>query len=203
MRNNPLRQIARLHRLMCVSNRSGGVARIGFILLAILITIADCPATYAQPASDFDQYGNNWSTPTGMPTYTPANANRTSGFRDYLNFLAGAAIGTQTGPTVYVGNYGGVEEPDTDDNTFTFVRLTDDIDEDGVIGQGFIVSPDGNIIQTFTDFDDLHTFNIAFDQITMERRGGFRSFDIGSVYWLYEEEVVDPDANASRAGNRE
>ena len=32
------------------------------------------------------------------------------GFRDYLNFLAGAAIGTQAGPVMYVGNYGGLDE---------------------------------------------------------------------------------------------
>ena len=38
------------------------------------------------------------------------------GFRDYLNFLAGAAIGTQVGPVAYVGNYGGVREPDVDDD---------------------------------------------------------------------------------------
>ena len=38
------------------------------------------------------------------------------GFRDYLNFLADAAIGTQVGPVAYVGNYGGLHEDDIDDD---------------------------------------------------------------------------------------
>ncbi len=87
------------------------------------------------------------------------------GFRDYLNFLAGAAIGTQVGPMAYVGNYGATAEVDIDDPTITFFRLADDIDEDGIPGAGFIVDADGNIVLIFTDFEDLHEFNIFFDNV--------------------------------------
>ena len=48
-------------------------------------------------------FGNvhvNFATPAGY----------LQGFRDYLNYLAGAAIGTQVGPVAYVGNYGGTQE---------------------------------------------------------------------------------------------
>ena len=49
----------------------------------------------------------NFETPAGY----------LQGFRDYLNFLAGAAIGTQVGPVAYVGNYGGVSRnPTLDDD---------------------------------------------------------------------------------------
>lgn len=84
------------------------------------------------------------------------------GFRDYLNFLAGAITGTQVGPIVYVGNYGEVQEPDIDDDTINFIRLTDDIDEDLIPGAAILVDEDGDIVGVLTDFDDLHEFNIAF-----------------------------------------
>jgi Putative beta barrel porin-7 (BBP7) len=93
------------------------------------------------------------------------------GFRDYLNFLAGATIGTQVGPVAYVGNYGGTIEPNTDNNgQITFVRLTDDIDEDGIPGAIIVIDPVTGLVSTITDFDDLHTFNIAFDQIQVRSR---------------------------------
>ncbi len=86
-----------------------------------------------------------------------------TGFRDYLNVLAGAAIGTQVGPMAYVGNYGASTEDD--EPPIDFFRLADDIDEDGIFGTGFIVDADGNIILIFTDFEDLHEFNIFFDSV--------------------------------------
>jgi hypothetical protein len=91
----------------------------------------------------------------------------TLGFRDYLNFLAGAAIGTQVGPIAYVGNYGASTEAGVDDDDIEFFRLTDDLDEDGVPGAGFIIDVDGNIVLFFTDFDDLHQFNIFFNSVTI------------------------------------
>lgn len=87
------------------------------------------------------------------------------GFRDYLNFLVGAQIGTQGGPYLYVGNYGGSTE--TDDADFDFFRLTDDLDEDLIPGAAIIVDEDDNIIAIVTDFDDLHRFNIFFDNVTV------------------------------------
>ena len=62
------------------------------------------------------------------------------GFRDYFNILAGAEIGTQGGPMLYVGNYGASAEGRHDD-PHQFFRLADDIDEDGIAGSGFIVDP--------------------------------------------------------------
>jgi hypothetical protein len=87
------------------------------------------------------------------------------GFRDYLNLNAGAGIGTQGGPLLYVGNYGASTEDD--DVPIDFFRLADDLDEDLVNGAGFIVDADGNIVLIFTDFDDLHKFDIFFDNVTV------------------------------------
>jgi hypothetical protein len=87
------------------------------------------------------------------------------GFRDYLNFLAGALLGTQGGPMLYVGNYGGVQEPE--DFPIPFFRLADDIDGDGNIGAGFLIDPVTGEIIFFTDFDDLHEFNIFFNNVTV------------------------------------
>ncbi len=74
---------------------------------------------------------------------------------------------------MYVGNYGGEQEPGTDNDdtvTYTFFRLTDDIDEDGIFGSIIIVDPVTGQLTTMTDFDDLHTFNIAFDQVVVRTR---------------------------------
>jgi hypothetical protein len=85
------------------------------------------------------------------------------GFRDYLNFLAGATIGTQAGPMMYVGNYSASQEDD--EIPFQVFRIADDIDEDGIPGAGIILNADGDPILFFTDFDDLHLFNIFFDNV--------------------------------------
>lgn len=87
------------------------------------------------------------------------------GFRDYLNEFAGAAIGTQVGPIAYVGNYGASAEDD--EFPFDFFRLTDDLDEDLNSGIIIFVDADGNVIGIGTDFDDLHQFNIYFDNVTV------------------------------------
>jgi hypothetical protein len=88
-----------------------------------------------------------------------------TGFRDYLNLLAGAALGTQVGPMAYVGNYGASQEDD--ELPVDFFRITDDINENGFFGVGFVLDPDGNVILVFTDFGDLHEFNIFFDNVTI------------------------------------
>ena len=65
---------------------------------------------------------------------------------------------------LYVGNYGR-HQPKMTTTPIRFFRLADDIDEDGIPGAGFILDPDGNLILLFTDFDDLHKFNIFFDNV--------------------------------------
>jgi hypothetical protein len=89
------------------------------------------------------------------------------GFRDYLNYLTDAAIGTQVGPIAYVGNYGAVLEPEGDDEDIDipFFRLTDDINQNGVPGSIVIIDPVTGLLTTLTDFGDLHQFNIAFDRV--------------------------------------
>jgi hypothetical protein len=113
------------------------------------------------PTADGDLRAFGWGS---VPILFETPPGYLVGFRDYLNILAGAAIGTQGGPMLYVGNYGATSEAD-DDEDIPFFRLADDIDEDGTPGAGFVLDPDGNIILLFTDFDDLHTFNVFFDSV--------------------------------------
>ncbi len=89
------------------------------------------------------------------------------GFRDYLNFLAGALLGTQVGPLAYVGNYGASPEAVFDDDTITVFRLTDDIDQDGIPGAFFVFDEETGEVSFITDFDDLHQFNIFFYNVTV------------------------------------
>ncbi len=93
------------------------------------------------------------------------------GFRDYLTNVVGAEGGTVGGPFLYIGNYGMTVfvEPLTIDEGATF-RRADDLDEDGIWGAVAIVDEDDNIIGFITDFDDLHTFNIYFDNVLIQNR---------------------------------
>lgn len=88
------------------------------------------------------------------------------GFRDYLNTI-GAEQGTVAGPTMYVGNYGNptFDEGGGDDSD-TF-RRADNLNGNDTWGSGFVLDPDGNIVGIFTDFGDMHEFNIFFDNVTV------------------------------------
>ncbi len=145
------------------------------------------------PLGDFFAlgFGNvhvNFDTPAGYLL----------GFRDYLNFLAGAAIGTQVGPVAFVGNFGGLTEPDIDDDdgTFDFIRLTDDIDEDGIPGAVIIIDPVTGGLTTLTDFDDLHQFNIAFDQVIVRTRA-----KINGVEAMWTHELTNRHMQAKHQNN--
>jgi Putative beta barrel porin-7 (BBP7) len=131
----------------------------------------------------------NFATPTGFLL----------GFRDYLNFLAEAQIGTQTGPIFYVGNYGGLLEgtADTANPTITFFRLTDDIDGDLIPGSGFILDAMGNAILEFTDFDDLHEFNVAFDQVVLRT-----TTETNGVEAMWTHELDNRHYQAQHQNNR-
>ena len=110
------------------------------------------------------------------------------GFRDYLNRLEGAFIGTQGGPILYVGNYGGLLEPNQDGGTVTrpFFRIVDDLNENGVEGTIVVITigPDGlPLLTTITDFGDLHQFNVAFDQVQVRTRTKMNGVE---AMWTHE-----------------
>ncbi len=117
-------------------------------------------ATAAQAGADLRAFGFG-----SVPVLFNTTPNYLRGFRDYLNYLGEAALGTQVGPVVYVGNYGASTEDD--ETPIEFYRLTDDIDHDMWPGTGFVFDIDGNVIGIFNDFDDLHDFNVFFDSITV------------------------------------
>lgn len=94
------------------------------------------------------------------------------GFRDYVNYLGEASTGTQAGPMLYVGNYGLTTEPGTGNTTTTipFFRLADDLNGNGVLGSGLIIDPVTGLLGYFMDFDDLHKFDIFFDNVFVRAR---------------------------------
>ena len=119
------------------------------------------------------------------------------GFRDYLQNIFGAQLGTVAGPIAYVGNFGfdNGDALDTDDDVNGIARFTDDINGNGINGSTFVfVDLDGDGVfdddETFlgilTDFGDLHRFNVAFDRVTVrnstETKGIelMRSLDLGN-----------------------
>src|SRR5688572_11923508 len=104
------------------------------------------------PGVDFRAFG--WGS---VPILFETPPGYLLGFRDYLNFLSDAFIGTQAGPMMYVGNYSGQNEVDVDDD-IPFFRIADDLDEDGIAGAELVIviGPDGIArLATVRDFDDL------------------------------------------------
>ncbi len=119
------------------------------------------------------------------------------GFRDYLNYLAGATLGTQVGPVAYVGNYGATTEPNTNNQgQITFIRLTDDINENGIPGALIIVDPVTGALTTITDFGDLHTFNVAFDQVVVRSRT-----KVNGVEAMWSHELTNRHYQAKHQNN--
>jgi hypothetical protein len=87
------------------------------------------------------------------------------GFRNYLINAFGAQEGTQYGPLLYIGSYSApLPEPDVGDDPFV---LADDLDGDGIPGAFAVVDPVTGEAVLVTDFDDLHTFNVFFDSVTV------------------------------------
>jgi hypothetical protein len=153
------------------------------------------PGTSAETAGFVRAFGFgsvhvNFATPPGY----------LFGFRDYLNFLAEATLGTQGGPILYVGNYASLQEDDfddLDDITITFFRIADDIDGDLIPGAGFVVDADGNAILQFTDFDDLHEFNVAFDQVTLRN-----STETDGIEAMWTHELTNRHYQAKHQNNQ-
>lgn len=95
---------------------------------------------------------------------------------------------TTIGGVVYVGNYGGAESG-AGSTVVPFSRLTDDINEGGVSGAIIVVDPNTGQLTTLTDFPDLHTFNIAFDQSSEEQFNPYAgAVDALNVVWYGEDE---------------
>ncbi len=147
-------------------------------------------AVPAQAGADMRAFGFG-----SVPVLFGSTPNYLRGFRDYLNYLMEASIGTQVGPVVYVGNYGASSE--VDDGTLTYFRLTDDIDHDMTPGTGFALDPDGNIIGIFNDFDDLHDFNVFFDSVTVT---SFVKTDGVEAMWTHR--LSNNDYQAKNQNNR-
>jgi putative beta barrel porin BBP7 len=119
------------------------------------------------------------------------------GFRDYLQNLAGAQQGTVGGPMLYVGNYGMpvfTEGEDFDDDTV--FRRADDIDEDGIWGSILVLNPDGTI-GMITDYDDLHTFNVFFDSVTVRTRT-----QVDGVEAMWSHDLTNNHYMAKHQNNR-
>lgn len=119
------------------------------------------------------------------------------GFRDYLNFLGNATTGTQGGPMLYVGNYGLVGEPGIDDDGIPFFRLADDIDGDGTLASGIIVDPVTGDLLFFTDFDDLHKFDVFFDNIFVRSRT-----QVDGVEAMWTHDLTNQNYMAKNKNNR-
>jgi len=120
------------------------------------------------------------------------------GFRDYLNNLAGAQQGTVGGIYLRVDNYGNpvfVEGNEVDDDVL--FRRADDLNENGVWGFGIIVDEEGNIIGEFTDFGDLHQFNIFFDNVTVRN-----TTDTDGVEVMWTQALTNRRYMAKNQNNR-
>lgn len=160
------------------------------ILAALVVAAVFASVSYAQQAT-YDQR---------LIYYDPAipymyTSNSGAGYPGYsANSESGFATSTAANSMVYVGNYG-TSAVGTSDSV-SFLRLTEDTSGGDSPSAVVIIqySPDGAAqISTLSDFDDLHSFNIGFDQVSVIQQSGVRTFDAGGVVWLYEEGGVRPD----------
>jgi hypothetical protein len=119
------------------------------------------------------------------------------GFRDYLQNLFPASGGTVGGPLLYVGSYGlpVFQEDGTPGNNLVF-RLADDLDGDGIWGDVLVVNPDGTIGH-IVDFDDLHTFNIFFDTVTVRNTS-----QVDGVEAMWTHDLTNNHYMAKHQNNR-
>jgi len=118
------------------------------------------------------------------------------GFRDYVNDHADAAIGTQGGPYLYVGNYGATGEIDT--LPIPFFRVADDINGNGIFAATpiAVIGPDGQPhLGIFHDFDDLHTFNIFFDSVAVHSRTVTSGIEVMSNHQLTNQHYMAKHQN--------
>ncbi len=113
-----------------------------------------------------------------------------STFSGAQNGLASGITATQTGPVTYVGNYG-LAPSVPNQPTLPVLYSTADVNGNGI--GGFAT----------TDFGDIHTFNIGFEQITVGQSCGLQSIDVCDVVWLSgTEENSSTDTYSSKRPGR-
>ncbi len=153
----------------------------------------------AQPYTYTDQASYYEEDAAQVPLETPAGYS--SEVQDYSK---SDYLPADVEPGSYVYSYGGVSNiPSTEIETTNFIRLTDDINQNGIPGALIIVDPANGQLTTMTDFDDLHTFNVAFNQVGVARESGLRGFVQGGVVWLRENGSVRSSADRVRAQRTE
>ncbi len=75
--------------------------------------------------------------------------------------------------------------------------MADDINENGVPGTGFVLDADGNIILIFTDFEDLHKFDVFFDNVTVRN-----STQTDGVEAMWTHQLTNQHYMAKHQNNR-
>jgi hypothetical protein len=122
------------------------------------------------------------------------------GFRDYLNFVAEAIVGTQTGPYLYVGNYGVIDEQENFDDDIPVFRITDDLDGDTINGSTilFVEDEEGELIPVAIvhDWDDLHQFNVYFDNVLVRN-----TTKVDGVDLMYTHQISNRHFQAKNQNN--
>jgi hypothetical protein len=104
-------------------------------------------------------------------TVTPETAHGQSGFRDDLNSQVGSSIGNEV--------------------DFEFFLLADDPLGGSFPGSGVIVNPSTGRVSAFTDFGDLHPFNVGFDRAIDSGVPYSGAMDVVNVAWFGDEEVPE------------
>jgi hypothetical protein len=82
----------------------------------------------------------------------------------------------------------------------SYVGIYDDLDADDVKGGNvvLVIGHDGhNRLVSMSDFDDLYTFNVLFNSVTLRDISGSRAVDLMQVKWLGEAENAHPTSNDS------
>jgi hypothetical protein len=120
-----------------------------------------CPLLFALPVL----VALVWAAPAQSVHITfETPAGYQSGFRDYLN------SSNSNAPIVYLG-------------------ITDDTNENGIVGGVVVFDPVTGQRSVLTDFDDLHTFNIAFDRVDLGQIPYSGAIDVINVAWFGDDQT--------------
>jgi len=82
-------------------------------------------------------------------------------------------------------------------------RRVDDFNENHIgFGQAIIVDESGNIISVFSDFGDLHEFNIGFDDSSAGQAARSQAIDVVFVTWMSDQSHQEKEAEQRIAAAR-